>query len=618
MASIFNFWHRNRQVKPENEIHNSNFNTFNSFRQNVENIVVSRSVVNKSIEEENKLTPSFDTVIDHMESVMPVATDKQTRIKQYRTIGAFPECDWCLDEIADDFLHEDEKGNFINLILPENKDNLDLNRKEILQNEFRKFINLFNFKNNGFNLMKKFLIEGELAWENIINPEHPDLGIIGLKFLPTEYYETLVNSNTGQKIGIYFDVKKYADDIKQLISMSYYGSYKIFNNIIGAEPVYANRDDCIALLWPQVTYISSSDVSPDGMICFPLIDKCKQAYYQLVLLQDSAVILRVTHAPERLLFNISTGGMSDKVAEGYVRRFANELKQKKVLEQGKNGPKITNLYNPSTMLESWIFGKSNQNDGTSVESVGSNVTYDQIDDIKFFLKRLLKQFKVPFTRFESPEQMNERNEQMSYEEYDFSRQEIRLQRRFADGLKKGFITHLRLRKIWEKYGLKDSDIDIQFVKPVLYDLYQTQKLMEAKVAAYATIADRDEFSKMVAMRNILGMTDDEIKDNFSNLEKEKCLLGRAEWYEEQIKSNGPKIPKPPIPIKDVGGEEGSEEGGEESSGEGENEEEESKNEESWPGDEEGVNEEPNEETPPEESETPQKEKSETPPEENKE
>ena len=308
-------------------------------------------------------------------------------------------------------------------------------------------------------------------------------------------------------------------------------------------------------------YVFSSFVSPDGMICFPLIDKCKQAYYQLVLLQDSAVILRVTHAPERLLFNISTGGMSDKVAENYVRRFANELKQKKVLEGGKNGPRITNIYNPSTMLESWIFGKNNQNDGTTVESVGSNVTYDQIDDIKFFLKRLLKQFKVPFTRFESPEQMNEKNEQISYEEYDFSRQEIRIQRLFADGYKKGFITHLKLRKIWDNYGLKDSDLDIQFVKPILYDLYQTQKLMEAKVAAYSTLADRDEFSKIGAMKSIMGMTDEQISENFQNLAKEKSLLGEIEWYEEKMKSNGPKNVKPPIPIKDVGGE-SSEEGGE--------------------------------------------------------
>ena len=55
---------------------------------------------------------------------------------------------------------------------------------------------------------------------------------------------------------------------------------------------------------------------------YSIIEGVKQAYYQLVLLQDAAVILRVTRAPQRLLFNIATGGMADKVAHEYVRRFA--------------------------------------------------------------------------------------------------------------------------------------------------------------------------------------------------------------------------------------------------------------------------------------------------------
>lgn len=87
----------------------------------------------------------------------------------------------------------------------------------------------------------------------------------------------------------------------------------------------------IPLLWPQVTYISSGETSPDGLISFPLIEKCKQAYHQLALLQDAAVILRVTRAPERLLFNISTGGMSDKVARQKIMQFINELKSKKII-----------------------------------------------------------------------------------------------------------------------------------------------------------------------------------------------------------------------------------------------------------------------------------------------
>ena len=85
----------------------------------------------------------------------------------YRQIAQYPICRWCLDEIADDFIHDDENKNFITLTLPQRLNSV---QQEILQNEFKKFINLFKLRDDGFNLVKRFLTEGELAWENIINP----------------------------------------------------------------------------------------------------------------------------------------------------------------------------------------------------------------------------------------------------------------------------------------------------------------------------------------------------------------------------------------------------------------------------------------------------------------
>ena len=50
---------------------------------------------------------------------MPLVTNKPDRIAQYRKISKYSVCDWCLDEIADDFIHTDENGDFIKLTVPE-------------------------------------------------------------------------------------------------------------------------------------------------------------------------------------------------------------------------------------------------------------------------------------------------------------------------------------------------------------------------------------------------------------------------------------------------------------------------------------------------------------------
>lgn len=581
MAFGWNFFKRKEQERQEDfeqpqdalSQHNENYRIFKDVYSDLEQIVSARSVVDQQMRENDVspfANPIWQTLMDGKNLLLPVATNKKERLDQYRTISRFPECDWCLDEICDDFIHENDDGDVITLQLPEESDHLNDTKKDILQNEFRKYMELFRLKDDGFNLVKRYLIEGELCWENVIKNENPELGIIGVKFLPAEYYETLLDSRTNKPVGIYFDTERFTEQAREFALNNYYSSTsQIFSTMaVGVSVGGFDKDTCIPFLYPQITYISSGDVSYDGLINYPILEKTKQAYHQLALLQDAAVILRVTRAPERLLFNVSTGRMNQNYADAYVRNFAMSLKSKKVPTH--DGKDIASVYNPVTMLESYIFGKSDGNDGTSVESVGSSADYEQIADIEYFLRRLMKQFKVPFTRYKTPENTMERDETISYEEYSFARMVVRNQRRFASGFKRGFITHLKLRDIWEKYNLKESDLDIEFVKPVLYDLYQTQKLVGAKMDIYGAIVDRDEMSKILAMKKYLGMTDKEIEENFMTIAKEKMLAQLGDYWTGKLDERGPSgsFAKEPIPLakeqKDDeggGGEGGSDESG---------------------------------------------------------
>lgn len=552
---------------------NPNYNTFNRVNDDIARAVSLKSVIGKNVAQQRPLAnPIWQTIFGTDLLAMPVATNKTERIAQYRKISEFTECQWCLDEICDDFLHEDPStGKILTLKLPDGKENLNETRRQIIQEEFERFIGLFKLREEGYTIIRRFLVEGELAWENIINNKYEDKGIIGVKFLRPEYYETLIDTVTGERIGIFFDTEKLATDMRQILSNSYLGSAQIFNSIVPTTVSFSfNRDTCIPLLYSQITHIDSGFYSPDGLICYPILEQTKQAYHQLALLQDAAVILRVTRAPERLLFNISTGKMNQNYADEYVRNFAMGLKQKKVVTPGGD---IAGVYNPVSMLESYIFGKSDGNDGTSIESVGSSADYDQLGDIEYFLRRFMKQLKVPFSRYKTPENTMEKNDTISQEEYAFSRFVIRLQRRVALGFKNGFIVDLKLRGMWDKYQLKDSDLDIQFSKPALYDLYETQQQIETRMNIYKSVVDQEEFSKIVAMKKFLGYSDADVEENFRCLIEEKQRTQLAEWYGEQLNSEGPAVFDSPVAIKgktNTGEEEAKPEGegGEGDSGEG--------------------------------------------------
>ena len=529
---------------------NQNYQTFANINQDIQAIVNAKSVVANAAKRQNQryANPSWQTFFDGEMLTLPLATNKAERLTQYRRIANYNICDWCFDEIADDFMHEDPNGDIIKLTLP---DRLNDFQKDILQNEFKKYIDLFHLKDEGYNLVKRFLIEGELAWENVINPNVPDLGIIGVKFLPAEYYETLIDVATGRPVGIAFDVEAFSEETRNLYRNSFVGAASIFNAINPTTYRFTfTKDTCIPLLYNQITYINSGEYSYDFMVTYPLIEKAKQAYYKLALLEDAAVILRVTRAPERLLFNVSTGQLDQNRADEYVRRFANSLHSKKVTNP--DGTDITGTYSPITQLKSYIFGKSSDSDGTTVESVGSSASYDEMADIEYFLRAFLKMFKVPFSRYKTPENTMEKNDSISYEEYSFSRMIIRFQRRFAHGFKRGFITHLKLRDLWDKkdYELQESDLQISFNAPVLYDLYEKQKQSEAQMAIYKLYSDHDEMSKSLAMKKCLGWTDAEIDQNFKDLIKDKQLVAIADYFSELVSAENPPVDyKSPIRLK---------------------------------------------------------------------
>lgn len=572
--------------QPGSVRNNPNYQTFSQINKDIETIVNSKSVIGQGVQAHNQrwANPTWQTFFDENIMAMPLATNKAERIAQYRKISKYSICDWCLDEIADDFIHTDEDGEFIKLKVPQR---LNQSQQNVLQNEFKKYMNLFKLKEDGYNIIKRFLIEGELAWENVISPKYPELGIVGVKFLPAEYYEILIDTKSARPVGIVFDVESLARDSREAYRSSFASSASIFNSISPTTYTFKfSKDTCIPLLFNQVTYINSGEYSSDFLISYPLVEKAKQAYYQLALMEQSAVILRVTRAPERLLFNISTGKMDQNRADEYVRRFANQLKAKKT--PLGDGHDIASTYDPVTMLKYFVFGRSDGNDGTSVETVGSTADYDQLGDIEYFLRNFLKQFKIPFSRYKTPENTIERNDTISYEEHSFSMMVMRFQKRFAEGFKRGFITHLKLRDVWNKkgYELKDSDIEVDFVKPVLFDLYEVQKLVDAKMSIYKSFVDQDEISKIICMKKYLGWTDAEIEENFKMLVKEKQLVAIADWLADKISDENPPVGyESPIKLKsdleaeeknngaqkpgssDDAGEEGGEESGSEDAGE---------------------------------------------------
>ena len=528
----------NQDIVPVGLTQNRNFETFKNFTSKIESIIERNGIV--SLNNPGLQSAIFGFYSDQYNSYIPLITDKRQRLQQYRNISEYPECAWCINELASDFLTVSSTGEFIRLIFRENiEDKLSLNQQKLIEQEFTHIYKLFDIPNNIVDIIKTYVIEGEVAWENIIrsdDKEHEMLGICGVKRLRNDFFDILIDQSTGENCGIYFDLEKYAQELQYTLSAYYSQNSTVFNSIYsnGYRGIdFSSAQNIIPLLKPQITYFSNDKKSPDGRTTYSIIENVKQAYYQLVLLQDAAVILRVTRAPQRLMFNISTGGMADKVAHDYVRKFANKLSEKKVakIDRQSNNSMIDKAYNPSTMLDTWVFPKSNANDGTTVQTVESTAEYDQIEDLKFFLKRLIKQFGVPYTRYDNLESNSYRaSTEITQEEFSFSKIILGMQMKFAKAIKDTVIVHLKIRGIWDLLHLDEDDFYVEFTPPYVYSKFISNQEISQKMELYAKYADREEMSKTWAQKNILGMTESEISD----MNKDRLFDGLMAFIIENI------------------------------------------------------------------------------------
>ena len=173
-------------------------------------------------------------------------------------------------------------------------------------------------------------------------------------------------------------------------------------------------------------------------------------------------------------------------------------------------------------------------EGTDVRTLAVGQNLGELEDLMYFMKKLYKSLKVPVTRL-NPEQSFQDGTDILREELKFARFIIRMQMQFAAGLKNGFITHLKLKKLWEKYNLKELNLDLEFNVPSNFFEMREQQKLELKVNNWSSLTNSEFVSNTWAQKKYLGWSDIEVKANREFLRKDKEL----QWELAQIEASGP-------------------------------------------------------------------------------
>jgi hypothetical protein len=438
-----------------------------------------------------------------------VQPDKGKRVMEYRVMAAFSEVADALDEICDECINIARDGSIANLVFkdPEIKSEY----QDTLKAEWNRYSSFFELNKKGWEYFRQLLVDAEVFFENIIHRDHPDKGVLGVVSIPTDVVDPIY-SNVQNMLVKGFLLRKPIFDSK--------------------NPNKVKEIQIIPLDQNQVVYINSGIWNENKTLRLPFIENARRAYRQLSLIEDSIVIYRLVNAPERLVFNIDVGNMSPPKAEAYLRRLMTQYWSKRTFDGDQNT--TVNKFNPQSMLDAYWFAKRTGSEGTSVTKLQGGMNLGQLDDLLYFVKKLYKSLKVPVTRV-NPENTYNDGEGILREELKFARFIIRLQQRVAAGIKPGFITHLKLKGIWDKLNLREHTFEIEFNVPSnFYELRENQKL-QLKFESYNNISQNEFISKTYAQKKYLGWNDHDILANREFLRKDAEFT----WELDQIKGAGP-------------------------------------------------------------------------------
>jgi len=435
--------------------------------------------------------------------------DKGRRLMDYRVMAAFSEVADALDEICDEFINKDDNGDIVKLKIK--TDSLSEEQKEKLRKEFQKYIGFFDLENRGWEYLRQLLVDAELYWEHIIHKKFPEEGILGVVTVPSDLIDPIFENVQNQIVR----------------------GYLLRKNIYDAKnPGKVAKVELVPMDANQITYISSGIWNESKTLRLPFIENARRAYRQLSLIEDAIVIYRLVRAPERLVFNVDVGNMSPPKAEAYLRKLMQNYWSRRTYDADQSA--TVQKFNPQSMLDSFWFAKRAGSTGTEVVQLPGGANLGELTDLMYFVQKLYKSLKVPVTRL-NVEDVFKDGTDILREELKFARFIIRQQQRFAAGLKNGFTTHLKLKKHWEEYKLRDTDFELMFNVPTnFYELRENQKF-QLKAENFNSITQSELVSKTYAQKKYLGWTDSDIMANREFLRKDREML----WELDQITNGGP-------------------------------------------------------------------------------
>ena len=267
-----------------------------------------------------------------------------------------------------------------------------------------------------------------------------------------------------------------------------------------------------------------------------LLEKARRIYKQLLVSEDAMLVYRVTRAPERRVYKINVGNIDTKDVNAFVNNIANKFKRKPLIDPQTG--QIDVKYNQMSQDQDIFIPVRSENASTPIDTLQGASNLDAIADIEYLQNKLFAALRVPkpFLGFEDAAG---EGKNLALQDIRFARTINRLQQSMIQGLNSIAIIHLYM------LGFEDEldNFTITLNNPSTQAEMLRLEQLQSKISAYRdAVGDAGNgfatMSMSRARKEILGMSEDEIKHDLLEQRFEKAAASELEKTSEIIKRTG--------------------------------------------------------------------------------
>lgn len=346
-----------------------------------------------------------------------------------------------------------------------------------------------------------------------------DNGVMGWMMLPVYEIDRIENGQANS-YGVNIVRNNNNTDIKQ---------NKVYYVWVGkneADPYYS---------WEVAHFrlLNDSFFLPYGV---SMLHKARRAWRMWSMMEDAMLIWRLDKAVERRVFKIFVGGINDEDVPAYVNEIANNFKRTPLIDPQTG--QIDLRKNFLDISSDFFIPVRREDAPTPIDTLSAANSQVQMEDIEYMQNKMFAAMRVPKT-FLNFQEAQGKGQNLSIMDIRFSRMINRLQQFLLMELNKIAMLHLSFMGLEDEMGnftLSLNNPSSQIEALELDDLNKRLTAMQTALADPGTGIPMMSMHK--ALKDIMKMSDSEIKDMLNEIRLEKAMAAELAATQNIIKKTG--------------------------------------------------------------------------------